>query len=219
MVFNLDRHPSFDADDFLVASSNAAAFGLVDQWPDWPAPALLLVGPPGSGKTHLATIWARRAVARVGEVADLGDPANLAGHAAILLDGGEGFAQHEAGLFHLINLVRERGGSLLMTARRAPDQWGLRTPDLLSRLRLLPVTEVDGPGAELVKAVLVKLFHDRQIRIDEDIVAFAALHLDRSLDAVRRFVSSVDDASLAAGRKITRLLAAETIAAMADEDA
>ncbi len=219
LVLDLGGAPGLDLDDFLVSPSNAAAFDFVDRWPDWHAPALTLIGPAGSGKTHLAMVWASRVGARVASAADLLNPTDLAAHAAVVLDGGETFAGSEAGLFHLINLLRERGGWLLVTARRHPDLWGLRTADLLSRLRSSPVAVLEAPTADLIRAVLVKLFNDRQIRIDEDVVAYAALHLDQSLDAVRRFVQAIDEASLAASRKITRPLAAATIATLRDEEA
>jgi chromosomal replication initiation ATPase DnaA len=108
--------------------------------------------------------------------------------------------------------MKETGGWLLLTARTRPDPWGLRTPDLLSRLRLSPLAQIGAPNAELVRAVLVKLFADRQIRIDEDVVAYATLHLEQSLEAVTRFVQAVDEAALSSGRRITRPLAAATIA-------
>ncbi len=219
LVLDLGGEPRLEIEDFLVSASNAAAFDLVDRWPDWSAPALTLIGPPGSGKTHLAMVWASRVGARVAGLGDLLDPARLAAHHAVVLDGCEDFAGAEAGLFHLVNLLRERGGWLLVTARQHPDRWGLRTADLLSRLRSSPIALVDAPAPELMRAVLVKLFHDRQIRIEEDVVAYAALHLDQSLEAVRRFVQAIDEASLAAGRKITRPLAAKTVAMILEEDA
>ncbi len=214
LVLDLRRDPSLAVDDFLVSPSNADAFDLVDRWPAWSTPTLLLIGPPGSGKTHLGMVWARLAGAHIAVVEDMRDPAALASHEAVVLDDCESLARDEAALFHFVNLMRERGGWLLVTAQRAPDRWGLCTPDLLSRLRLYPQVTMGSPSPDLVRAVLVKLFDDRQIRTDEDLIAYAALHLDQSLDAARMFVQVVDEASLAVGRKITRALAATTIAAL-----
>ena len=218
MTFDLGRAPAFAMEDFLVSPSNAEAFDYVDCWPRWSTPALIVVGPPGSGKTHLAMVWARHANARFAELEDLADPDQLAVGHAVVLDDGERFGSMEAGFFHLLNLMREQGGWLLITAQSHPDRWGLKTPDLVSRLRLCPVVTLNRPTLELVQAVLVKLFEDRQIRIDADLVAYAALHLDQSLEAARTFVQTVDEASLAGGLKVTRQLAAATIAAMREEE-
>ena len=209
MVLDLTRAPSFDPDDFLVSDANAEAHALVMAWPDWPSRTLLLVGPPGAGKSHLATIWAGLAGARPFAPEDV-----LAGQGAWLVEDADRRDGPEASLFHLLNLVEEARGWAVVTARSPPDRWGLRTPDLLSRLRRAPVTTIGAPDADLLRSVLVKLFADRQIRIDADVVAYAALHCEQSLEAISRFVAAVDEAALAAGRRITRPLAARTLASL-----
>ncbi len=214
MVLDLTRAPSFDPDDFLVSPANEAAHTLVMDWPDWPSRTLLLVGPAGSGKSHLAAIWAGQAEARPFEPAALDA---LDSEAAFLLEDADRAAVPEAALFHLLNLVEEARGWLVVTARTAPDTWGVRTPDLLSRLRRAPMAAIGHPDAALLHAVMVKLFADRQIRIEAEVVAYAALHCEQSLEAVSRFVAAVDEAALAEGRRITRPLAAKTLAAFSEE--
>jgi chromosomal replication initiation ATPase DnaA len=214
LILDLTRAPAFEAEDFLVSSSNEEAFGLIDLWPEWPSPMLILTGPAGSGKSHLAAIWARRAQARILRPDETLEPEALAAHAAILIEDCDRLRRPEAALFHLINLLKETGGSLLLTARQKPDLWGIATPDLLSRLRLAPTASIGEPDSALIRAVLVKLFTDRQIRIEEDVIAYAALHLDQSLDEAARFVQAVDDAALSAGRRITKPLAIAAIASL-----
>ena len=213
LVFDLARAPGFDRDDFLVSAANEAAVAALRAWPAWPTRSLLLVGPPGSGKSHLAAIWAADTGATY---APLGAalPATLwdGGDRCVVLEDCDRGVLTEAALFHAINLARETGGSLLMTARASPRNWGVTTPDLASRLRLMTLAEIKRPDNELVKAVLVKLFTDRQILIDEDVVNYAARHCEQSLDAVNRFVAAIDEAALATCRRITRPLAASTLA-------
>ena len=213
MVLDLTRAPSFDPDDFLVSPANAQAHTLVMAWPDWPSRTLLMVGPPGAGKSHLAAIWAGLAGARPMLPED-----GFAGEKspAWLVENADRREGPEAALFHLLNLVEETRGWLVVTARSLPDCWGLHTPDLLSRLRRAPVATIGHPDGPLLRAVLVKLFADRQIRIDADVVAYAALHCDQSLDAISRFVAAIDEAALAEGRRITRPLAARTLASLAE---
>ena len=213
MVLDLTRAPSFDADDFLVSPSNAEAHDTILRWPRWPARTLLLVGPAGSGKSHLAAIWAEHSGASSLDREAL-DHLTCVGPVIGVVEDGDRVVYPETALFHLLNLVEETGGWLILTARAAPDRWGVQTPDLLSRLRRAPVVTIGAPDPELLRSVIVKLFADRQIRIDSDIVGYAALHCDQSLDAVAKFVSAVDEASLAEGRRITRPLAAKTLAAI-----
>ena len=203
--------PRYGSADFLASPSNAAALAAIERWPSWPDPVLILVGPAGSGKTHLSYLWAERAGARRLGCADLVDlrPEIAAGHG--ILDGADDLALPEAALFHLLNLMRERRSSLLITARKPPDRWSLATPDLLSRLRLAPSVEIEAPDEALVRAVLVKLFDDRQIRVDATLIDYLALRLDRSLGAVGEVVARLDAAGLSSGRRITRALAASLL--------
>lgn len=200
------------AEDFLVADSNAAAVAWLDRWPDWPAPALVLHGPPGSGKTHLTQVWRHRSNAVTADAATLAhaDPLALisARGAVAIVDaeavcGGEG----ERILFHLYNLAREQGGHLLLTARRPPSRWPIRLPDLASRLRAAPSAAVAEPDDGLLGAVLVKLFADRQVRVGVEVVAYLLPRIERSFAAARRVVAALDAASLARRGPITVPLA------------
>ena len=204
-----DHAPRYGLDDFMPSASNAAALAAVERWPDWPDRVLLLVGPEGAGKSHLARIWAARADA------DLLTPNDLAGDLDVLVrrnavvEDADRVGLPEAATFHLLNLVRERGLSLLVTARTSPAAWAVATADLTSRLRLAPSVEIAPPDDALMRAVLVKLFADRQLAVDAPLVDWLALRLDRSLDAARRAVAALDRAALDAGRRVTRALASD----------
>ncbi|HXT08406.1 MAG TPA: DnaA/Hda family protein [Roseiarcus sp.] len=209
----LPHEPSFAREDFLAASSNAAALALIDNWPRWPAPLMLLVGPPGAGKSHLAAIFAAVAGARRlagGDLAGL-DPEEAARGPALALDDADAGGAAEAAFFHWLNFARARGVAVLMTAKAAPDLWGLATPDLLSRLRLAPIVEIAPPEPELVEAVLAKLFSDRQMSVEPSLLAYIARRLDRSLGAARTLVETLDAEALAQGRKVTRAMAAAAL--------
>ena len=219
LVFDLARAPGFDRDDFLVSAANEAAVAAIQTWPNWPGRTLLVTGPSGSGKSHLAAIWAADVGATVSRMAGSLDSSIWEGGGrSVLLEDCDGGADTEQAFFHALNLVRETGGWLLMTARSGPGSWGIRTPDLLSRLRLSPIAAIHPPDSELMKAVLIKLFADRQILIEEDVIAYAARHCEQSLEAVNRFVAAVDEAALATGRRITRPLAAHTLASLQASD-
>ena len=203
-----DHAPRYGPDDFMRSDSNAAALAAVGRWPDWPDRVLLLVGPEGSGKSHLARIWAGRAGAALLEPEDFArDLDGLADRNAVVEDVDRAGIP-EAALFHFINLVRERGLSLLVTARALPDAWGLATADLLSRLRLAPAVAIAPPDEALMRAVLVKLFADRQLTVEANLIDYLALRLDRSLDAARRTVALLDRAGLDTRRRVSRQLAA-----------
>ena len=217
MVLDLARAPSFDPDDFLVSGANAEAHALVTRWPDWPSRVLLLVGPPGSGKSHLGAIWAGLAHAPICRPDDL-EMYTAGAPTILLLEDADRRDYREAALFHCLNFVEETRGWLVITARAPPLCWGVRTPDLLSRLRRAPIASIGHPDAVLIRSVMVKLFADRQIRIEADVVAYAALHCEQSLEAVADFVAAVDEAALAEGRRITRPLAAQTLAGLPGRD-
>lgn len=198
----------------MTGASNRAALRLLESWPDWPSPVVLVSGPTGSGKTHLAHVWAARARARLLEGAGLSVatlPDIVPGGAAVIEDVDSGPVP-ETALFHLMNRVKELGASLLMTAREPAEAWEVGLPDLRSRLRLATPVALGAPDDDLLRLVLVKLFADRQLVADKPLIDYLVARMDRSLSFAVTLVRALDDAALAAGRGITRPMAARVLA-------
>lgn len=213
LALELPHAESFRRDDFLADASNQAALALVDSWPEWPNRVVAVVGPGGAGKSHLAAIWAERSGARIADAAALilsDVPRTLVTGALVLEDLTPGRIDEPA-LFHLLNLVREDEAFLLITAKSRFDLQQHALADLASRLRAVPVFELAAPSESLLAAVLVKLFADRQLLIDEDTVAYLVTRMERSLAAAREMAGALDRAALSRGRRITRQLASEVL--------
>jgi chromosomal replication initiation ATPase DnaA len=217
LTLDLPHRAAHGAEDFLVSACNLAAVRLIDAWPDWQDSGQLLIGPAASGKTHLARVWQARSGARALTDASL-DMTLIEGAgegAALVVEDIDRGGYDEKALFHLLNLARERGLSLLLTSRDAPSRLGCALPDLLSRLNGLPVVQIGAPDEALLKTVMLKHFADRQLDIDPKVLDFLALRSDRSLAAAALVVEAVDRAALATGRKISRQLIAEALAVTA----
>src|SRR5262245_6439300 len=213
LAFPLDHAASYAREDFLSGPSNAAALALVETWPDWPARAVGLPGPAGSGKSHLASIWAARSGARFLIGRSLTEevlPDAVATRALVVEDLAPGEFDERA-LFHLINLAREEEAYLLFTAVSPPAGWTVAIPDLASRLKALPVVTLAPPDDALLRAVLVKLFADRQLAVDEALVGYVATRIERTFQAARAVVARLDQAAIERKRPLTRALAAEVL--------
>ena len=211
LAFALDHSESFAREDFLSGPSNEAALALIERWPDWPNRMMLLIGPEGSGKSHLAAIWAQASGARFVAARALesaGLPAVLTTGALVVEDLAEGRFDERA-LFHLANLVREENAFVLATARTAPAGWSIAVPDLASRLRALPLVTLATPDDALLRAVIVKLFADRQLAVEESLVVYLTNRIERSFAAARAAVDALDREALRQQRPVTRALAAE----------
>jgi len=207
LPLDLRHSPRYGEEDFLESPCNAQALALVRLWPNWPRNMLLLTGPEGSGKSHLGAIWATRADAKIfpAGAMDAGSPPILGAQKTLLLEDAEQAPEKE--LFHLLNLFSESGGALMLTAARPPDFWGVKTPDLLSRLRRMPQAEIFPPDETFVAAILIKLFDDRQIRVEEPTIAYLAARMERSLAVCERLVDALDREALARARPVTRAFA------------
>jgi chromosomal replication initiation ATPase DnaA len=212
LALALPHAENFSREDFLTGTPNDAALGMVERWPDWPDRALAIVGPEGAGKSHLAAIWADRAGARRVSARVLGEtslPASLATGALVIEDATERL--DERALFHLLNLMRQQDAFVLMTARTPPASWRVELPDLASRLRAIPTVELRPPDDSLLRAVMVKLFADRQLAVDEALIAYLSTRIERSFAAARAAVQELDREALRRKRPVTRALAAELL--------
>jgi chromosomal replication initiation ATPase DnaA len=205
----LDHGESYAREDFLSGPCNEAALALIDCWPDWPANAVALIGPAGSGKTHLAMIWAAAAGARVVSGRNLREPELPAALATGALVVEDATAAEQRPLFHLINLAREEKAGLLLTACTPPATWPVAIPDLISRLRAMPLATLTAPDDAMLRAVIVKLAADRQLPLDEGAVGYLSTHIERSFAAARAAISALDNEALRQRRAPTRALAAE----------
>ena len=213
LALALPHAESFAREDFLPGPSNQAALALIERWPDWPARAAALIGPEGSGKSHLAAMWAHSAGARFLAARALGMTnltSALATGALVVEDLIPGQFDERA-LFHLINLAREEEAYLLLTAQTAPTGWRIALSDLVSRLRAIPAVMLSPPDDALLRAVLIKLFADRQLAVDESLIAYLTTRLERSFAAARAAVETLDGEALRRNRPVTRALAAEVL--------
>ena len=210
---DLGHRPGLSRDELVVSATNLHAVTLVDNWPDWPATVVVLAGPPGSGKSHLLAIWAAAANALVLDASRI----DAAVSATPLLcpvaidDADVNLDEH--GLFHLINAAQAAGTQVLLTSRRFPSAWGVKLPDLASRLKAAATVEISEPDDHLLAAVITKLFADRQVEVEPHVVQFLVRRIERSLSTAIDVVDRLDRTALEQKARITRTLAAQTISA------
>jgi DnaA regulatory inactivator Hda len=214
LAFDLGHRPALGAEDFLVAPCNQDAVGWLDRWPDWPAPALVLHGPRGCGKTHLAHVWRNRTNAKFISTEELSNqsPYEILENAnACIFDNLAPAQFDQTALFHLYNAARDTNGHLLITSDTPPSSWGLTLNDLRSRLVAAPAVGVGAPDDSVLGAVLLKLFLDRQLRVEPDVLSYILMRMERSFAAANAIVTALDNAGLAARRAITIPLAREIL--------
>lgn len=219
LAFELPHRQALGVEDFLVSQSNDAAVALVDGWPGWPLGAAVISGPAGSGKSHLGNVWRLKSNASVidADAVSIARVPELAAHGALVIED-IGRANDEQALFHLLNLVREQRLQMLLTSHAAPGDLTVTLPDLRSRLKALPHAAIDPPDDQLLRVVLVKLFADRQLAVDPQVIAYLLLRMERSMDAARSVVAEVDRQALMMKRSVTRAVAAAALESLGFSD-
>lgn len=219
--FDLPVRAALGREDFFVSPANAMAVALLEGWQGWPGRKLLLIGPSGAGKTHLAHVWAGQSGARILHSTDLARPdlpqaqiPTLA-QTPVVVEDIDQIAGHEGAekaLFHLHNLVIAEGLSLLLTSACAPQHLGLSLPDLQSRVQGCQSASLGAPDDRLLGAVLMKLFADRQLVPTPDTLPYLVRWMTRSFDSARQIVAEMDAQALAQGRPLNRALARDVLA-------
>ncbi|EBA16516.1 hypothetical protein RSK20926_22364 [Roseobacter sp. SK209-2-6] len=219
LSFDLPAKPALGRDDFFVAPSNAMAVALLDPSFAWPSGKLVLTGPAGSGKSHLAHVWASQSGANILQAADIHEELvpDFAQGSVVIEDvpriAGDQVAQNA--LFHLHNLVLANGHALMLTGRAAPNLWQLTLPDLQSRVQAATHAELQPPDDALLSVVLAKLFNDRQVTPKPDVIPYLVAHMDRSFAAAADIVDQLDRLALSEGRTLSRPLAIRLMSAEA----
>jgi chromosomal replication initiation ATPase DnaA len=215
LPLNLAHAEGRSRDDLVVSVANADAVSLIDRWPDWPSPLVVLAGPAGSGKSHLGAIWCEMTKARALSRRDLGGEAvDAAATGSVFVDDADAGGLDENGLFHVINAVRAAGTHLMLTSRRFPVAWGIKLPDLASRLKAAATVEIREPDDVLLAGVITKLFADRQVEVEPHVVQYLVRRIERSLSTAIRVVQRLDAVALEQQSRITRAMAAETVSAL-----
>jgi chromosomal replication initiation ATPase DnaA len=211
LVLDLDHSVSFAREDFLSGPSNVAALTLMERWPDWPDRIVALTGPEGSGKSHLAAIWADESGARVlsAKFLSIAEVPRTLATGALVVEDLEAEDLDDHALFHLVNLAREEDAYVLLTSRFAVASLPVTIRDLASRLRALPAVMVKPPDDALLRSLLIKLAADRQLVLDESVVNYLVNRIDRSFAAARNAIQLLDDEAMRRHRPVTRALAVE----------
>ncbi|MGS4884274.1 hypothetical protein [Roseibium sp. MB-4] len=219
LPLDLPHDAALGREDYLVGKSNQAAFELLERWPEWPSPVIILAGPVGSGKTHLVEAFRDETGAEVLQARDLteaGVSALVSAPACVVEDAHRGV--NNTALFHLLNAARQAGKTVLITSRTWPASWKISLPDLMSRLRAATPVEVLEPDDDLLRRVLVKLFADRQIAVDIGVVDYLVVRMERSLEVALRAVDAIDREALAGRVKITKPLAGRVLETVTSSD-
>ena len=219
LPLDLPHDAALGREDYLVGKSNRAAFELLERWPEWPSPVIILAGPVGSGKTHLVETFRDETGAEVIQARDLteaGVSALVSAPACVVEDAHRGV--NNTALFHLLNAARQVGKTVLITSRTWPASWKISLPDLMSRLRAATPVEVLEPDDDLLRRVLVKLFADRQIAVDIGVVDYLVVRMERSLEVALRAVDAIDREALAGRVKITKPLAGRVLETVTGSD-
>ncbi len=203
LILDLKSTTDYAKENFFVSESNRKAWGIINQWPDWHSHCLIISGPKHCGKTHLAHIWQEVSNAAYIPSENAIDFISNNGNKNYIINGIESFSGRDNELFHIYNLVKEKGGYLFITSESPMSDLKLTLPDLRSRIKSSMEIYIDAPDDELLEMVISKIFSDKQLRVHKNVVKFIITHMERSFSATYELIEAIDLKSSQEKRNIT----------------
>jgi len=208
LKFRFESRKAVGREDFLVTNSNKYAVDFLDKWPNWDSSSAIIFGPRGCGKTHIANVWSLRSKAKflgVKEILEKPIEKIFDNYRSFVLEDFSALKSpvQEEKILHFYNLLNEKKFFLLITLRSSLRNLSITLPDLRSRLNSIPSFEINEPDDDLLGAVLIKLFFDRQLKVDHDVILFLLKRIERSFSSLNKVVKELDNAALDQKRKIT----------------
>lgn len=192
----LPARSALGREDYFVSDANSALLAALDSADTWHGGRLAIFGAEGSGKTHLAHVFAQMYRAKI--YSEIADPDKMA-QGPVVLDDAD-LIKDETAFLHLYNLMGQNSQLLLLTARQAPSRWTIELPDLASRLGSVTAIEIGPPDDALLTAVLAKHFADRGISPSPRLIPYLVPRIERSLAVAGSIVAALDEDALAEGR-------------------
>jgi len=204
-VLDLPTRSARGRHDFIVSKSNEETILWLDSWPEWPMHGLVVCGPHGSGKTHLGCLWKDRSNAIEVQGSEVPEVLEIVRENERVLTCfvDDADTANPEPLLHLFNHMYSKGGYLLLTAKKPPAAWQLPLPDLMSRLKSLPISEIGLPDDDLLKGILFKMFDDKQVLVNSDLINFIVSRMNRSYGSALEIVERLNEESLSKKRAIT----------------
>ncbi len=216
LPFDLSMPVTHQREDLIVSKANEMAISMLDSWPDWPGRVSVLAGPVGAGKTHIANVWADKAQAVTCNCVDLAKNLDefvkrASENDTFLIEDAASGVINETAMFHFLNAIKQGEGYCLITSRSWPITWDVKLADLASRLKAVQVFELSEPDDALLRQVMVKLFSDRQLSVDEKVIEYCVLRMERSLESAGRLVEAIDQEALSRQSSISRATASNAL--------
>ena len=210
LYFDMDCEPSFDESNFVITQSNRDAFEYINKWPQWTTNNIVLFGNAGVGKSHLAHIWLKKSNGIKLDLVEI-NTKMIEKHKNVLIEDIDGNQINYNNLFHVINLIREINGSLLLTSKFSPTSLITKIPDLNSRIRSFSPVKIDTPDDYLLEIIILKIFSDKNIMVDEKVIKFLLRRVDRSISDIILLIKRINEKSMEEKRPITVPLVSELI--------
>ena len=204
LLLELDYKTNFNEHDFYLSKSNSNAFNLINRWPDWEKKILNISGEKFSGKSHLANIFKLKSKAFLvrGNKIDNSIFKSLKLYESIIIDDFEECNEEEI-LYSIFNLIDQDSKYLLINSLKPINKIKYKLPDLASRSKNCLYAEIENPDDELLFAIILKNFSDRQIIIEKKIIDFIISRIDRSYRKIDEFIYKIDELSLKKKKPIT----------------